>query len=609
MTPSSVTLAVTGRMNVNTLLNPVSVTPRLVPLYERSVPGSTPTQVYCLPPTGLHPYSTMDGTIGNGGMTTAIRAYYQQHKRQHQEFTRSHSDYCTQQTNSKDGFEKVLCRKESEFGPPTPNNRCFSESGATQNNSDIKKHYFYPHQPHIFVPVPPLVGYGALSKDRSAECITTPYPNEDDNMFIFDSTKAAATIPPSLCAGYGSPLAFCSDSPWRLATENDNGLMSLPPAKRTRLDTGNKTISSGCAAYDDSETASVFSPTSEFMGDYSQTSADIDGDGGTMYNASYSGVIGISDVSLLTTLPPSASPLSAKTASVEHGVVCRAETSALADTTERKIQRVTSNGERKVTALDALAVDSSSDTDNSKSTTNDTQSGVKEKALVDWRALEVPESIWDEAQVLYNRVKTLKEVQSRQPLRKKHVILAALMFILCRNKNYPRTFVEICAAANATKREIGVYYKLMRKVLGREYTSIQRAKPLEFLNRWCAVLELPKWIAKAASLVYERADEKGIVQGKCPISVSAASMWLVIWSFNYRHGLHEMNYVLPDSIAINSNALPSIPGLAISTPLLLIDQREVCKAASVVTATLVGVFKQLFPEIKYLVNGIFDNYL
>ncbi|ORX74113.1 hypothetical protein DL89DRAFT_9986 [Linderina pennispora] len=232
-----------------------------------------------------------------------------------------------------------------------------------------------------------------------------------------------------------------------------------------------------------------------------------------------------------------------------------------------------------------------------------------EKPLVDWEALQVPEAIWHEAQELYEQVKTLKKVQNRQPVRKRHAILAALMFILCRRHGYPRTFAEICTAGNVTKREIGMYYNLMKQVLGNEYTSSQRASPAEFVTRWCNMLELPAWLAPAATKAYDRADKLGIVQGKCPISVSAACIWLLVWGFNHRHSLSACGFALPEDTPVSSSALPNLPALETSAGALAKDQKDVCKAAGVVIATLTSVFKLLLPKLSTLVDGLLVDHL
>ncbi|KAJ2616350.1 hypothetical protein EV177_001114 [Coemansia sp. RSA 1804] len=232
-----------------------------------------------------------------------------------------------------------------------------------------------------------------------------------------------------------------------------------------------------------------------------------------------------------------------------------------------------------------------------------------ERPLFDWQKLEVPETIWIEAQELYDRVKVMKKVQNRQPICKRHAIHAALMFILCRNKGIPRTFSEICSAGNVTKREIGMYYNLMRQVLGKEYTAAGRAKPAEFLQRWCSVLELPAWIAAAATRVYDRADELAIVQGKCPISISAASLWLVIWCYNHRHALKALDFAVPPDTAVSSAALPAMAELRASKHAIACDQRDVCRAASVVIATLTSVFRLLLPRLQTLVGDMLDVHL
>ncbi|KAJ2781048.1 hypothetical protein H4R18_003095 [Coemansia javaensis] len=235
--------------------------------------------------------------------------------------------------------------------------------------------------------------------------------------------------------------------------------------------------------------------------------------------------------------------------------------------------------------------------------------GEDGKPLVNWQMLEVPESVWQETLGLYDRVKTMRDVQNRQPVRMKHAILGALMFILCRSNGYPRTFVEICAAAKVTKREIGTYYHLMKRVLGDEFSSVQRSKPSEFLHRWCSVLDMPLWVAGAATKVHDRADRMGIVQGKCPISVSAASLWLVIWCFNHRHYMSAAGFALPKDAPITSAAIPNIPGLAPSSPAIPVTQRDVCKTARVVIATLTSVFKMFAPHIPDLVDGLMGVHL
>ncbi|KAJ2414898.1 hypothetical protein GGI10_002068 [Coemansia sp. RSA 2530] len=257
----------------------------------------------------------------------------------------------------------------------------------------------------------------------------------------------------------------------------------------------------------------------------------------------------------------------------------------------------------------AVPAPKSAKEDNSSSSDGTVVADAEDKPVVNWRSLEVPEDIWLKTLELYDQVKAMKKVQNRQPVRKRPAILAALMFILCRNHGYPRTFAEICTAANVTKREIGMYYKLMQQVLDKEYTAIQRAKPSEFLQRWCAVLELPQWMAHAATCIYDRADSMAIVQGKCPISVSAACMWLVVWAFNHRHALDRAGFALPEDTPVTSAATPNLPCFAKSDTFVSCDQHDVCRTAYVVIATLTSVFKLLIPHLSALIDGLMLEHL
>ncbi|KAJ2851556.1 hypothetical protein IWW36_001040 [Coemansia brasiliensis] len=229
--------------------------------------------------------------------------------------------------------------------------------------------------------------------------------------------------------------------------------------------------------------------------------------------------------------------------------------------------------------------------------------------LVDWKSLDIPESIWVEAQDLYDQIKTVKAVQNRQPIRMKHAILAALIVSLCREHNYPRTIAQICTASNVSKHEIHLYLRLMKQVLGKRYTLPQRASPSAFIQRWVSVLELPEWVASVSTQVFDRADRMAIVQGKSPPSICATSMWLVIWCYNHRHALYQLGFDLPKDTVINSSCVPCVPGLLPSSPSLSCTQYSVSKNGSVGIPTMSGILKCFIPNLQALVSGLLDEHL
>lgn len=87
----------------------------------------------------------------------------------------------------------------------------------------------------------------------------------------------------------------------------------------------------------------------------------------------------------------------------------------------------------------------------------------------------------------YERVKRLKELKNRQPVRKREAILAAILYIVCRNLGSPRTFSEICTASGVKRGDIGSYYRLMLKVLEPTANPNASARDTDaeaFMVRW-----------------------------------------------------------------------------------------------------------------------------
>ncbi|KAJ2862811.1 hypothetical protein GGI22_002101, partial [Coemansia erecta] len=431
-------------------------------------------------------------------------------------------------------------------------------------------------EPQIFVPRQPIVGHSATSIDRSSDFIRL-LPNTEaagpSPSSVYDGffSHAPAAQVPAMAPGQLPPVPMTLSSrrsaisplvrpipmmprmappsitlppmkasmPAPPATSKAGGLISIPeatvthpsselqrPRKRMRVD----------SSFEEQDKAadSMLLPLLSFVQEPQRSDS-------LSSNAS-----NVSSAPLLTTLPTVPAPANNSEQPVD-------------DAGKPKAQR--GDSRRKSSSASSTTSSATPEKEPADGGAMAETAREDERPLFNWQKLEVPEDIWVEAQELYDKVKVMKKVQNRQPICKRHAIHAALMFILCRNNGYPRTFAEICAAGNVTKREIGMYYNLMKQVLGKEYTSTKRAKPSEFLQRWCTVLELPSWIAAAATRVYDRADELAIVQGKCPISISAASLWLVIWSYNHRHALKSMCFNIPSDTPVSSTALPNIPNL------------------------------------------------
>ncbi|KAJ2826962.1 hypothetical protein IWW50_002116 [Coemansia erecta] len=231
------------------------------------------------------------------------------------------------------------------------------------------------------------------------------------------------------------------------------------------------------------------------------------------------------------------------------------------------------------------------------------------KPLVDWMELDLSESIWIQAQELYNKVKQHKAVQNRQPVRMKHAILAAIIFLLCRSNNHARTVSQLCKASNTSKHDFNQYLKVMKRELGTKFASLRPATPEAFLGRQCSVLGLPSWVADAAVVVHDRADKMAIVQGRTPPGIYAASIWLVVWCYNHRHSLEAWGFMLPKDTLVTSVCVPNVLGLEKSEPMLECTQQHISDKGSIGIPTMTSVFKCFVPHLNSLIGGLLDEHL
>ncbi|KAJ1880140.1 hypothetical protein LPJ57_002431 [Coemansia sp. RSA 486] len=534
----------------------------------------------------------------------------------------------TQQTNTilneTEGYEMAPWRQESGLGPPGPQSAHMAGTHCQQAPS----HHAHYHSssrgmppayarrttfdqaprtadtefrkglmhgsgasvtkdvhPHIFVPEQPIFGHSAMSRDKTKDYIR-PCPSSDEP--LGSSGGPHVLSPPGATRDKSKGK---SRGRSRSSSGSNGGAMSVAALLGKRMRMGSADFSDDDDDEDDGDddegsnnnSNSAVRPSALYpvnTGAAVHSTADMLRRAGSSYTASALSLTGSQTNSGSETTSIPSSP-----------TVCAEEPRR---SKQRRTDSSSTAGKKATPTAEAASLQQQSP-------------GAEDKPEVDWQSLGVPEDIWAEAQGLYDKVKVMKKVQNRQPRRMKPAILAALMFILCRSHGYPRTFAELCAAANVTKREIGMYYKLMNQVLDAQYTTTERAKPSAFLQRWCTALDLPLWIPDAACKIYERADEMGIVQGKSPVSISAASIWLVIWCFNHQPGLRHLDFSLPADTPVSSSAMPNVPALiAIGDPIRC-DQRDVCKAASVVIATLTSVFKLLLPHLCTLVQGILPS--
>jgi transcription initiation factor TFIIB len=167
-------------------------------------------------------------------------------------------------------------------------------------------------------------------------------------------------------------------------------------------------------------------------------------------------------------------------------------------------------------------------------------------------AIGLPKVVSDIAKQLYKKVEDSKQLKGKTI----QSIIAACIFIACRQANVPRTFKEICALTKVPKNEIGRVYKIIEKNLvastqataaanGVDMPSANQAAPhnptelqytpttstnaADLMIRFCNRLGLPPSVQATCVELARRMADQGTLAGRSPISIAAAGIFFVSW--------------------------------------------------------------------------------
>ncbi|KAJ8639280.1 hypothetical protein MRB53_015974 [Persea americana] len=134
-------------------------------------------------------------------------------------------------------------------------------------------------------------------------------------------------------------------------------------------------------------------------------------------------------------------------------------------------------------------------------------------------------TIKDRASEIYKKVEDQKSIRGRN----QDAILAACLYIACRQEDKPRTVKEICSVANgATKKEIGRAKEYIVKQLEGEMGQPMEMGTIhagDFLRRFCSHLGMTNQAVKAAQEAVQKSEELDI--RRSPISVAAAVIYMI----------------------------------------------------------------------------------
>lgn len=133
--------------------------------------------------------------------------------------------------------------------------------------------------------------------------------------------------------------------------------------------------------------------------------------------------------------------------------------------------------------------------------------------------LHLPASVKEEAGRLYEKALEEDLVKGKS----REATIAALIYLVARNQDVPRTQKEISGAIKVKERKMNRTYRDLARELD---LNIRPADPRNFIPRYRVKLGLSGEAGAHARRLITEAREKGITSGRSPSSVAAAALYI-----------------------------------------------------------------------------------
>jgi transcription initiation factor TFIIB len=169
----------------------------------------------------------------------------------------------------------------------------------------------------------------------------------------------------------------------------------------------------------------------------------------------------------------------------------------------------------------------------------------------------LPRSVSDTAKMLYRRTEEEKLLRGKQP----DAIVAACLFIACRQAAVPRTFREIVELTNVPKKLIGQCYKALERAFnltpgataanpnGSDLRvddiggGAATTSPEDLMARYCNHLNLPPALQAYCADVAGRARKRDVGSGRSPVSIASGIIYFTATLFGHTVSLKEIGAV------------------------------------------------------------------
>lgn len=133
--------------------------------------------------------------------------------------------------------------------------------------------------------------------------------------------------------------------------------------------------------------------------------------------------------------------------------------------------------------------------------------------------LGLSESIRESSALLYRKCVEKGLIRGRQI----ESVVSAVIYAICRQYGIPRTLDEIANVAEIPKKEIGRTYRLITQELE---LKVPLTNPRFYINRFITSLKLNGETQTKAIEILDQALKKGLISGRGPMGVAAATVYI-----------------------------------------------------------------------------------
>lgn len=165
--------------------------------------------------------------------------------------------------------------------------------------------------------------------------------------------------------------------------------------------------------------------------------------------------------------------------------------------------------------------------------------------------ISLPRTVTDSAKQLFKRQDEEHIFRSKAGTttsKQQAAIVAACIFIACRDQRVGRTFKEIVSLSGVPKKEIGQAFSRLSQAFGTSTaassTSSHASSAAGIVSRFGNHLGLPPAVQSATSEVVRNIDEFGILAGRSPLSVAAACVYFTCHAFGVPKTVKEIGSVV-----------------------------------------------------------------